>query len=70
MRRCWRISSTTDSMMTMMGHKRLGRNQKEVQQQKERYPVDVMSDEEELNRDDPDVEQKRRQARQRKKVWQ
>ena len=55
--------------MTMMGHNGLGWNQKEVQQQKERYPVDVMSDEEGLNRDDPDVEQKIRQARQRKKVW-
>ena len=40
-----------------------------MQQQKERYPVDVMSDEEGLNRDDPDVKQKIRQARQIKKVW-
>ena len=55
--------------MTMMGHNGLGWNQKEVQQQKERYPVDVMSDEEGLNRDDPDVKQKIRQARQIKKVW-
>ena len=55
--------------MTKMGHNRQRWNQKEVQQQKERYPVDVMSDEEGLNRDDPDVKQKIWQARQIKKVW-
>ena len=52
--------------MTMTG---LGWNQRKVQQQKERYPVDVKSDEEGLNRDDPDVKQKIWQARQIKKVW-
>ena len=56
--------------MTMTGHKRLGWKQMKVQQQKERYPVDVKSDEEELNREYPDEEQKRQQARQIKKVWQ
>ena len=55
--------------MTKMGHNGQRWNQNEVQQQKERYPVDVMSNEEGLNRDDPDVKQKIRQARQIKKVW-
>ena len=53
--------------MTMTG---LGLNERKVQQQKERYPVDVKSDEEELNREYPDEEQKRQRARQIKKVWQ
>ena len=55
--------------MTKMGHNEQRWNQNEVQQQKERYPVDVMSDEDGLNRDDPDVKQKIWQARQITKVW-
>ena len=55
--------------MMKMGHNGQRWNLNEVQQQKERDPVDVMSDEEGLNRDDPDVKQQIWQARQIKKVW-